>query len=186
MGHVHQFQVLSETPLIAHVGSMERTDFGEAGQPKVFALLEASGGRLSWEFFDLPVKPLCDIAIDKSSDPPDGMMDGIRCWLEAYALKQPLANSIVRVAITVSEAAAHAVDTAEVARLLVKDMDVSNCVGVHAIVVSRRQLRDATITEKIDPRAAFNKWLERNVADQAVRDEMAKAGLRIIDERSCG
>jgi hypothetical protein len=114
------------------------------------------------------------------------MMDGIRCWLEAYALKQPLANSIVRVAITVSEAAAHAVDTAEVARLLVKDMDVSNCVGVHAIVVSRRQLRDATITEKIDPRAAFNKWLERNVADQAVRDEMAKAGLRIIDERSCG
>jgi hypothetical protein len=186
MGHIHQFQVLSREPLVAHVGSMERTDFGEAGQPKVFAFLDTADGQLSCEFVPLPVKSLHDIEIDRSSDAPAGMMAGIKRWLRTYGSRHPLAGSIARVAITVGETAAHVVDTGEIMRFLLNDLGVSNCVSVHTIVVSKRQLRDATITEKADPRAAFNKWLELNVADQDMREELAKAGLRIIDERGRG
>lgn len=186
MGHIHQFQVLSEDPLIAHVGSMERTDFGEVGQPKRFALLDADEGALTWGFHELPVKSLHDLVIDKSADPPAGMMNSIKRWLRTYNSRHALANSITRLSVTVGEAAAHAVDTAEIMRFLLTEMAVSHCVSVHTIVVSRRQLRDATITEKADPAAAFNKWLELNVTDPTMRDEMAKAGLKIINERGRG
>jgi len=181
MGHVHQFQVLSKDPLIAHVGSMERTDFGEADQPKMFVMVEVSKGRVACEFVALPVKSLCDIVIDRTADHPDGMMDGIKAWLRTYASRSSLVDSIARVTITVSDAAAHAVDTAEIMRFLLRDLAVSNCVGVHAQIVSKRQLRDATITEKSDPLVSLNKWLELNVADPATRDEMAKAGASIIE-----
>jgi hypothetical protein len=185
MGHIHQFQVLSMDPLIAHVGSMEPKDFGEADHPKVFALLEVAGNRVECEFVPLPVKSLRDISIDRTAESPDGMMDGIKDWLRAYSSATPLADSIARVTITVSEAAAHSVDTAEVMGFLLHDLAVGNCVGVHAQVVSKRQLRDATITEKSDPVASLNRWLELNVADKDMRDGMTKAGARII-EGNCG
>lgn len=181
MGHVHRFQVLSEDPLIAHVGSMERTDFGEAGQPKVFAMVEVGDNRLSCEFVPLPVKPLHDIVVDRSADQPAGMMDGIKAWLRTYSSRNRMEDSIARVTITVSDTAAHAVDTAEIMRFLLRELSVGNCVGVHAQIVSRRQLRDATITEKSDPLSSLNRWLELNVADPATRDEMARAGARIIE-----
>lgn len=181
MGHVHQFQVLSEDPLLAHVGSMERTDFGESKQPKMFAFMDASDGKLAWDFVPLPVKPLHDLVVDKSGEAPADLMESVRQWIRDYGSRNKLENSIARVEVMVGEAAAHAVDTAEILRFLIRDMGVSNCVGVHATVLSKRQLRDATITEKADPKAAFEKWLELNVADQAMRDDMRKAGLRIMD-----
>jgi exonuclease SbcD len=180
MGHIHQFQVLTEDPLIAHVGSMERTDFGESKQLKVFAFLDTEGGSLVHEFVPLLVKPLHDLVIDKSTEGPDNLMKSVEQWIRDYGSKNKLTNSIVRVDVLVSEAAAHVVDTAEILRLLIRDMAVSNCVGVHATVLSKRQLRDSTITEKADPRTALDKWLELNVTDPTMRDDMRKAGFKIM------
>lgn len=186
MGHIHPFQLISEDPLIAHVGSMERTDFGEAGQSKVFALLEVLGKKLAWEFLPLPVKPLHDLVIDKSTEVPATLMDSVRQWIRDYGSKHVLANSIARVDITVGEAAAHVVDTGEIMKFMIRDMGVSHCVGVHATALSKRQLRDSTITEKTDKHAALVKWLELNVDDPALREEMRKAGFRIMDGRGNG
>jgi exonuclease SbcD len=180
MGHIHQFQVLTEDPLIAHVGSMERTDFGESKQSKVFAFLDTESGSLVHEFIPLQVKPLHDLVIDKSTEGPDNLMKNVEQWIRDYGSKNKLTNSIVRVDVMVSEAAAHAIDTAEILRLLIRDMAVSHCVGVHATVLSKRQLRDSTITEKADPRTALDKWLELNVTDTTMRDDMRKAGFKII------
>lgn len=180
MGHIHQFQVLTEDPLIAHVGSMERTDFGESKQLKVFAFLDTESGSLVHEFVPLLVKPLHDLVIDKSTEGPDNLMKSVEQWIRDYGSKNKLTNSIVRVDVLVSEAAAHVVDTAEILRLLIRDMAVSNCVGVHATVLSKRQLRDSTITEKADPRTALDKWLELNVTDPTMRDDMRKAGFKIM------
>jgi len=181
MGHIHQFQVLSDGPLIAHIGSMERTDFGESKQPKMFAVLDSDRDNLSWEFVQLPVKPLCDLVIDKSSEGPDGIMESIKQYIQSYDAKYPLVNSIIRVEVTVNESAAHAVDTAEIFKFLRDNMSVSSCVGVHAVAISKRQLRDSTITEKADPKSALNKWIELNVDNKDMKEEMRKAGYKIID-----
>lgn len=183
MGHIHQYQVIADNPLIMHVGSMERTDFGESKYPKFFVFFENDGGKLTWEFIPLPVKPLHDLVIDKSTEEPTTLMDSIRQWIRDYAARNKMANSIVRVDVTVGEAAAHAIDTAEIMRFLLRDMMVSNCVGVHSTVLSKRQLRDATITERADPKSALDKWLELNVSDPTMRGAMRKAGFRIIDGR---
>jgi len=181
MGHIHQFQVLSTEPLIMHVGSMERTDFGESKQPKFFTLFETEGDTLKWDFVSLPVKPLHDLVIDKSLEGPEGLMKSIKKWLQDYGSKNIMGNGIVRVEIMVGEHAAQALDTSEILRFILRDMAVSHCVGVHSTVITRRQLRDSTITERADPHSALTKWLDANVQDQELREGMRKAGFKIME-----
>jgi len=68
-GHVHRHQVLDRdlrgkplsTPVM-YPGSIERTSFAERDEPKGYLSLEeeldAAGGRLTWEFRELPTRPM--------------------------------------------------------------------------------------------------------------------------------
>jgi exonuclease SbcD len=178
MGHVHQFQIMQEDPLIAHLGSMERTDFGEAKYSKYLMLIEAEGDDLAYEFRPLPVRALHDISIDCTKCDDDAMKH-VMAELDAFAAKRRMFGSIVRVEILVDEKDARDVNTAEVLKKLVKDMAVGNCVGVTTTVISRRQLRDSSITERLKPMEAFDRYLKM-VDDKEIRDLMRKRGSLII------
>ena len=66
-------------------------------------------------------------------------------------------------------------------RFFLKELSVNHCVGVHSTVVSKRQLRNADITERIDPQVAFKKFLEV-MDDDALRKKLEKQGSKIIEE----
>jgi len=178
MGHVHQFQVMQEEPLIAHLGSMERTDFGEAKYGKYLMLIEAKGDDLSYEFKPLPVRALHDISIDCTTCGGD-IMKHVMAWLDDFASKRKMFGSIVRVDIVVDEKNARDVNTATVFNKLVKEMAVGNCVGVTTTVLTRRQVRDSSITERLKPMEAFDRYLKM-VDDAETRDLMRKHGSLII------
>jgi DNA repair exonuclease SbcCD nuclease subunit len=76
-GHIHRSQVLvrdlAGRPLAAPVlfaGSTDRTSFAERGEPKGTFVLEAGpggaagGGALTWEFRELPVRPMVVLDVD--------------------------------------------------------------------------------------------------------------------------
>ena len=109
-------------------------------------------------------------------------MGNIRRWLKEHDAKSSMAGSIVRLEVVVGEQAAQAIDTAEIVRFLVRDLGISNCVNVHAVMPVKRQLRDASITEKIDPKASFVKYLDLVIDDIAFRDRLRKRGLEIMEE----
>ncbi|MBK9090274.1 MAG: metallophosphoesterase [Holophagales bacterium] len=78
-GHIHRAQVLDRDlagrPLAAPVlfaGSTDRTSFAERNEPKGTFLLElernARGGIASWEFRELPVRPMVDLELDPGDD----------------------------------------------------------------------------------------------------------------------
>lgn len=182
MGHIHQHQVLSKDPFITHIGSMERTDFGEVGQPKYFLVVDTDSGEAEYEFFPLPVRPLHDISIDQTlAVPGKGVMADIKDSILDYSKDQKMFGSIVRAEVIVNDRAAQDVDTAELMRFFLKDLSVNHCVGVHSTVVSKRQLRNADITERIDPQVAFKKFLEV-MDDDALRKKLEKQGSKIIEE----
>ncbi len=82
-GHIHRSQVLERDlagrPLAAPVvfaGSTDRTSFAERFEPKGAFLLEASGdgapgGTVSWEFRELPVRPMAVVEIDPACGAPE-------------------------------------------------------------------------------------------------------------------
>jgi exonuclease SbcD len=70
-GHIHRSQVLvrdlAGRPLAAPVlfpGSTERTSFAERDEPKGVLMLALANDVASWEFRELPVRPMVDLEID--------------------------------------------------------------------------------------------------------------------------
>ena len=183
MGHIHQFQVLSSDPLIAHIGSMERTDFGEAKHEKYLMVAETSGKRLVTQFVPLSVRGLHDLSIDMTADAPGtGTMDRVKKWLRDFAGNDGrMVGSIVRLEILVGESVAHELDAGELSRLLTSELLAETCVGVHIAAVSKRQLRDSSITERTIPVDSFIKYIEM-VDDVGMRELMRTYGSKIIEE----
>ena len=66
LGHIHKHQSLNEGgyPPLVYSGSLERTDFGEEGQPKGFCWVELARGATTWEFVELDARRLVTIRAD--------------------------------------------------------------------------------------------------------------------------
>lgn len=182
MGHIHQHQILRRDPLILHLGSMERADFGEAGQPKYFMVVDTDSGEVTYRFLPLPVRELHDLLLDRTSaDPDSGIMDSILDEIAKHAAAHKIAGGIVRAEVLVNDRVAQEVRTDRIAAALVKEHGANHCVGVHATIVAKRQLRDADITERIDPEQSFERFLELETDDD-LRKRLKKAGMQIIKD----
>lgn len=65
LGHIHKHQALNDDrqPPIVYPGSIERIDFGEAGEKKGFVLAEVSRGHTDWRFVPLKTRRFIDLKI---------------------------------------------------------------------------------------------------------------------------
>lgn len=54
MGHVHKFQVLQKKPYVAHIGSMDISDFGETDQKKFIVIFDIKNKE--FEYLELPTR----------------------------------------------------------------------------------------------------------------------------------
>jgi len=66
LGHIHKHQELDDGayPAIVYSGSLERIDFGEAGQPKGFCWVELARGETTWEFIEVDARSFVTVRAD--------------------------------------------------------------------------------------------------------------------------
>jgi DNA repair protein SbcD/Mre11 len=62
MGHVHKPQVMSRKPYVAHIGSMDISNFGETDQKKILVLIDSSNPKFFQEIL-IPTRSLRKINI---------------------------------------------------------------------------------------------------------------------------
>ncbi len=71
LGHIHKFQSLNEDqhPPVIYPGSIERVDWGEAGEEKGFVIVEFSDGSpvSAFEFRPLETRPMLDYEVELKS-----------------------------------------------------------------------------------------------------------------------
>lgn len=94
MGHIHNHQVLSpNAPYIAHIGSMDRSDFGksEVDNDKFIVSFDKNG----FDNLVLPTRPMRQINIDVSSD--KDTTDFIINFLHSFDQDKPLKDAIVKI-----------------------------------------------------------------------------------------
>jgi exonuclease SbcD len=93
LGHIHKHQSLNEQPPVVYPGSIERIDFGEAGEAKGYVLAEIERGRATWRFVPLKTRPFIDRTIPLNGSerfmdeimrqlPPAGQIAGAICRLQ--------------------------------------------------------------------------------------------------------
>ena len=62
LGHIHKHQTLNDNamPPVIYPGSIERVDWGEAGEEKGFVIADVEIGSTHWEFHKLETRPMLD------------------------------------------------------------------------------------------------------------------------------
>ena len=96
LGHIHKHQSLNVQPPVVYPGSIERIDFGEAGEEKGYVLAEVDRGRTTWRFKPLKTRPFVDLYVKSSDLSADTFMDDI---LKRLPPAERLAGAICRLQV---------------------------------------------------------------------------------------
>jgi len=71
MGHVHKPQVMQKSPYVAHIGSMDISNFGETDQKKFIIIFDCYSRKHAWTSEYLPTRPLKKLSVVVPKDTKD-------------------------------------------------------------------------------------------------------------------
>jgi exonuclease SbcD len=92
LGHIHQHQVLHESPPVVYAGSLERIDFGEEKETKGFVVAEIERGDARYEFHPLDARSFVTVRVEADGDDPTAQV------LDAIAARD-VTDAVVRVIV---------------------------------------------------------------------------------------
>lgn len=177
-GHIHQHQILRETPHIAYVGSMEKRGAFES-HDKVYALIDTE--IRAAEYFKEPCREIYDIKLDYSHLVlGEALQERIFDDVAEFAERHDLKNSIVRLLLKITASDDAYVAPKQIYKMLKTNYDIHNCVEIHPELYSPRQARNDRITEQVGDRQAFKIYLETLFDDKEVLNEILEIGTEII------
>lgn len=113
MGHVHKPQVLKKKPHIAHIGSMDVSNFGETDHKKIIVLFDCDSGSFSTN--QLPTRNLKKITINIPKETADSTAYVIS---EIEKHKDTLNKSVVKVDISISDVETKSIDKSKIEKIL--------------------------------------------------------------------
>lgn len=179
MGHIHKPQILSEEPFVAHVGSLDISDFGEVNHDKIIYLYDSNKENPHVKL-DVPTRPLrkLEVCIPELSDPTKYLID----ILESEENKKSFYDSILNLELKFEDPA-QKIDTKKIISLLEK-YSVHNLTG---IVESRVKSVVSTdkrnnLTASISPKEAFKDWLESREIIDSKKSKILEIANDIIEE----
>lgn len=189
MGHVHKPQVRQKEPTyVAHVGSLDISDFGEVDHEKIVILYD-SNDPFKFKEIVVPSRPLRHISVDV----PDGV-DSTTYVLKALrALHKKnanangmggLSNAIVRIEVKLLDE-----DLEPINREMVEEevyrlgafyiCSLSESKSVSVIPIAQQQ----AISNTIQPKAAIDVWAKHDSFDtDQERQDWKEVALGIVEE----
>lgn len=178
MGHVHSPYVISESPYIAYIGSMEKRGAFE-DHDKKYAIIDPKS--VSVEYFAEPCREIYELKVDYSeSFVGETLMDRFYEDLEEFASFYNLKNSIVKVIVKITSYDEQFCDVDAVKNILYEKYSVFNCVSIKPILTFSRQARDKEITENSSDTDSFIRYIKNTIEDEDYRSKLISAGLEYI------
>lgn len=180
MGHVHRPQVRSRSPYIAHIGSLDLSDFGEVDHTKILVLFDSkSPGK--FREIKVPSRPLRILKVEHDKDDTTSV---ILQKLEELHKATSLKDSVLKIEVQL-----HGLDAANADRNAV--VEAVNKYEVHYLcsftesrttcVVPQEKRKDLDNT--ISPKAAVKMWAQDQLKlESEDKDLFIKMSHDIIDE----
>jgi exonuclease SbcD len=179
MGHIHKPQVMSQDPLVCHVGSLDISDFGEVNQEKIIYLYD-SDRKDPVVKLDVPTRPLrkLEVVIPEEVDPTQYLLN----VLDNEESKKTFYDSILNLEIKFEDPK-QKIDLKKINQVLDK-YSLHNLTG---IIESR--VKNVVSTDKrnnlnasMSPKEAFKDWLDSRELTDNNKSRILQLANEIIDE----
>lgn len=179
MGHVHKPQVMKKSsPFIAHIGSMDISNFGETDHKKHIVLFncEPALNETPWSSQDIPTRPLKKINIIVPKDTEDSTT----YVLDELKKIDSLDKSIVRVEVSLSVPELKSINKSSIEKYLISK-GVFNVNGISESKKANLIKKNANnaIDTKMDEPAAIKAYSEAHV-DVSMRPDFIELAMSIL------
>lgn len=176
MGHVHKPQVMKKrNPFIAHVGSMDISNFGETDHKKHVVIIDNDGYSIEY----LPTRPLKRLAISIPKDIADTTE-----YVVDYLQKEndDFTKAIVKVEISLTDPDLKSVNKSAIEKYLASRgaFNVANISESKKVALIKRDINN-TIDTKMDVTSAIKTYAHTYV-DAPVRDAFIELAMDIYNE----
>lgn len=176
MGHVHKPQIMSKIPYVAHIGSMDISNFGETDQKKQIVIFDCVNHFFS--MFDIPVRPLkkLNIIVPKETKDTtqyilDKLADSGNDWERA----------IVKLDIVLASPELESINKNSVEKFLISKnvFNVANISETKKIAMLKKE--NNTIDTKMDISSAIKTYADLHV-DAAIKSSFIEIAMSIYNE----
>lgn len=179
MGHVHKPQIMSKSPFVAHIGSMDISDFGESDHNKVILIFDTKAS-VPYKYLEIPTRPLNQISLSVPVTITDTTDYVVKELSKKYT---SLARSIVRLNVSLESSDVINIDRAVVEKCL----DGLGAFHICRINEERKvaPIKKSAATEGIDSTVnettAIKMYADANVDDSIKNDFVALANQIVKD-----
>lgn len=181
MGHVHKPQVKSRNPHIAHIGSLDLSDFGETDHQKILILFDPDSDD-KFKSIPVPSRPLRRIKINvpEGNDSTEFVLEQIKDFHNNFSLK----NALVKIEITLNGQEAVSADRKKIEEYIYSlgtfyISSLSESKNISVIPLEKRDLVDNTIDEKSAIKLYANMLNFETEEDQ---NEFVSLCIEVVDE----
>lgn len=179
MGHVHKPQVMHKSkPYVAHVGSMDISNFGETEQKKYIVIVDCMSPDHDYEIEYLPTRPLKKLSLVVPKDTEDTtqyVLDEIKKLGDDYN------RSIIRVEVSLAVPELKSVSKSSIEKFLM-EQGAFNVMGVYEskkVSLVKKDVNN-TMDTKMDVPSAIKTYAQTYI-DAPVRDRAIEVAMDIYN-----
>lgn len=179
MGHVHRPQVMNQNnPYIAHIGSMDISNFGETDQKKFIIIFDASTTQDPWSIEYLPTRALKKFSVTVPKDTEDPT---------EYVLKQLreekyLDKSIIRLEVALAVPELKSINKSTIEKYLTSQgaFNVTSITESKKVMLVKRDINN-TIDTKMDVVTSIKTYGDKYI-DIKVRPAFIELAMDILNQ----
>lgn len=179
MGHVHKPQIMKKkNPYIAHIGSMDISNFGEGDHKKIIVTMSCESSSKSFETIEIPTRKLKKICISV----PKETADSTNYVLKEINKIDDLNKSIVKLEIDFQSSEIKSVNKSIIQKYLMNDKGVFNISNISESKKVEIVKKDSNniIDTKMDVKSAIKNYSELYV-DEKLKDKFVELALDIYN-----
>lgn len=181
MGHVHKPQVMKKkNPYVAHVGSMDISNFGETDHKKHIVIVDCISHDHDFEIEYLPTRPLRKFSIVVPKDTEDTTAFVID---EIKKAGQDLSRAIARVEVSLAVPELKSISKSTIEKFLT-EQGVFNVTGITESkkVALIKKAATKSIDTKMEVLPAIKAWSDAHV-DAGMQDSFIELAVEIVAQQ---
>lgn len=176
MGHVHKFQIMSEQPHIAHIGSMDISDFGEMDHKKYIAIVDPRKEE-KYKYVEIPTRPLKHVTIQL----PENEVNATKFVEQELKKMGALDNSIIKLSVILPSNASYSLDRNAIEKTIYQSgaFHVSRISEERKFTSLKKQITE-TIDNTVNELSAIKTYA--SLVEENMREEFVSLASTIVQE----